>query len=169
MRRILLCLTVCVLYLLLLAVLPANAELYGYTDQAGRKHYVDAMEKIPEQFRSQAHTPREIKKVKPARQQLYEKERYATSFATVEVFVTGYCTYCRVLEKELDAAGIPYQRLDIEKDKTAQKLYLKLGGRGVPLTRVNGTQLISGARLDEIKQALQDSREQADTGGARPT
>jgi predicted aspartyl protease len=39
---------------LLVAALPADAQVYRYTDDRGQNHYADGLEKIPEQYRAGA-------------------------------------------------------------------------------------------------------------------
>jgi len=136
----------------------SDAEIYKYTDAEGMLHFVDAKEKVPEEFREQLSSQkalRAISKVTPGRKKLYEKERYEhTSSAgagRVELFVTDWCSYCRKLEAYLDTEKIAYKKYDIEKDKKAAKLHASLGS-GVPITRI-GTQVFSGYRPEAIVKA----------------
>lgn len=155
----LVCALACLIYLLLIIAFPANAEIFSYTDEKGQTHYVDSEQKIPERYKSKAAPSKlpEISAVTPGRKNLYDGKKTSESsvgFAAVEVFVTDVCPYCQVLERELAEAGIKYQRYNIASDKSAAALFRKLGGRGVPLTRVNGATVISGAQIEEIKAAL---------------
>ena len=61
----------------------------------------------------------------------------------VDVFVTGWCPYCRKLEQFLKQSNIEYTRHDVEADARANKEFNKLGGSGVPVVRV-GKDVIYG-------------------------
>lgn len=162
-QQILLCFAICCVYMLMIALLPAQAEVFSFVDEQGKTHYVDDIEKIPPEQRDKAlknRTPLpDISRVKPGREEIYENPPTAAKpearIAPVEVFVTDWCPYCKHLEEQLAEAGIPYQRYNIERDREAQALYRKLGGTGgVPLSRVNGRQVVRGADIDAIKAAL---------------
>ncbi|MDD2320486.1 MAG: glutaredoxin domain-containing protein [Geobacteraceae bacterium] len=71
------------------------------------------------------------------------------SCSSVEMFVTSWCGYCKMMERVLDKKGIPYTTYDIEKDDTAARTYRKLGGRGVPLVRV-GSKVVYGYDPDSV-------------------
>ncbi|MRR58966.1 MAG: hypothetical protein EG824_12250, partial [Deltaproteobacteria bacterium] len=62
-----------------------------------------------------------------------QKARKTRDCPTVEIFVTSWCGYCRMMEKALDKKGVAYTTFDIEKDDRAAQIYRDLGGRGVPL------------------------------------
>ncbi|RBJ69430.1 glutaredoxin family protein, partial [Pseudomonas sp. MWU12-2534b] len=73
--------------------------------------------------------------------------------ASVALYSTDWCGYCKQTKRFLDSKGIAFQEFDIEKDAEARKAYEALGGRGIPLIDVNGT-LIRGFDPDEILAAL---------------
>ncbi|MBV4475862.1 glutaredoxin family protein [Pseudomonas botevensis] len=73
--------------------------------------------------------------------------------ASVTLYATDWCGYCKQTRRFLDSKGIPFKEFDIEKDAEARKAYEALGGRGIPLIDVNGT-LIRGFDPDEILAAL---------------
>ncbi|HOP41733.1 MAG TPA: glutaredoxin family protein, partial [Geobacteraceae bacterium] len=47
----------------------------------------------------------------------------------IEIFVTSWCGYCKMMERFLTRKGVPYTAYDIEKDDNAAQAYRKLGGR----------------------------------------
>ncbi|MEB0044379.1 MULTISPECIES: glutaredoxin family protein [unclassified Pseudomonas] len=73
--------------------------------------------------------------------------------ASVVLYATDWCGYCKLTRRFLDQKGIPYKEFDIEKDAQARKAYEALGGRGIPLIDVNGT-LIRGYDPDAILAAI---------------
>jgi mycoredoxin len=74
--------------------------------------------------------------------------------AVVEVFVTDWCPYCRRLEAFLQENQISYERKNIEQSAEAAAEHEELGGGGIPVTRINGTEVIRGFRPKEIAAAL---------------
>lgn len=67
----------------------------------------------------------------------------------VEVFVTSWCGYCKMMERFLTQKGVPYTKYDIEENDDAARTYRKLGGRGVPLVRV-GSNVVYGYDPDTV-------------------
>lgn len=77
------------------------------------------------------------------------KTKSARSCPTVEIFVTSWCGYCKMMEQALDKKGIAYTTYDVEKDDRAAKIYRDLHGRGVPLVRV-GSKVVYGYDPDTV-------------------
>ena len=154
---------VCLLSLATVTVLtPARvlAEIHKYTDENGATHYVDSIDKVPAEFRELSKDFKDvpgISKVKPAKKNLYDsssgpKKNYSTS-KSLEIFVADWCGYCRALEKDLKAEGIPFRKFNVETSAKGKQMWKKLGG-GVPFSRVGGKQIIRGYALDKIKIAM---------------
>jgi glutaredoxin len=78
-----------------------------------------------------------------------QKTKNARSCPTVELFVTSWCGYCKMMEEFLDKKGIPYKTYDVENDDQAAKVYRSLHGRGVPLVRV-GSKVVYGYDPDTV-------------------
>jgi len=78
----------------------------------------------------------------------------ADTFPQVEVFLTDWCPYCRKLETFLQENDVPYARLNVEEDPEAGREFQRLGGGGIPLTRIGGATLVRGANLDEIGELI---------------
>ena len=77
----------------------------------------------------------------------------ATPTASVEIFVTSWCPYCRKLESFLKANNVSYTRYDVEADAKGAEIFDKIGGTGVPVTRI-GNEVIHGYDIDRITVAL---------------
>ena len=56
----------------------------------------------------------------------------------LELFTTSTCTKCAVLEKRLEAAGIPFVKRVIDVDPEAQTDALMFGIHNVPVLRNDG-------------------------------
>jgi glutaredoxin len=78
-----------------------------------------------------------------------KKRTVSLSCSSVEMFVTSWCGYCKMMERILDKKGIAYTTYDIEKDDSAARTFQKLGGRGVPLVRV-GSKVVYGYDPDTV-------------------
>ncbi len=160
---------------LLLGALGAKAYagFYHYTDSNGAVHCVDDISNVPEQYRSQLKNAESLSDVSvvgipgPSRDEALSAKtpravdqpakKTVQYSGTADVFVTSWCGYCKKLEQFLDANGIRYAALDIEKDSNAQKQYKELGGHGVPLTRI-GSSVVSGYNPDAILKAIERDR-----------
>ncbi|KAB0551103.1 glutaredoxin family protein [Pseudomonas argentinensis] len=57
----------------------------------------------------------------------------------VILYATSWCGYCAKTRAFLGERGIAYTEMDIEKSADARRAYDALGGRGVPVLKVNDT------------------------------
>lgn len=71
----------------------------------------------------------------------------------IEMYVTDWCPSCKAAEKYISSKNYPVVKYDIEKDKSAQRRYQELGGRGVPLILI-GSQRMSGFSAQLLEQYL---------------
>ncbi|MNR19311.1 putative glutaredoxin [compost metagenome] len=55
------------------------------------------------------------------------------------LYATSWCGYCAKTREFLDERGIAFTEHDIEKSAEARHAYQALGGRGVPVLKVNDT------------------------------
>ena len=103
-----------------------------------------------------AETRPKPKKLKPS---IGSPQAATKSNATVVLYSTSWCGYCRKARKFLTDSKIPFTEKDIEKslaakkemDAKARKAGVRIGG--VPVLDVNG-QIISGFSADRIMAAL---------------
>lgn len=72
----------------------------------------------------------------------------------VTLFTTSWCRFCEKTREYLQAAGIPYQDVDIEKSAAANARFKQRGGHGVPLIII-GDQTIHGFDRQRIRAALE--------------
>lgn len=87
---------------------------------------------------------------KPAK----KKTAKAKSTPKVKVYSTPTCPYCHAAKEYLKENGVPYQDIDVSKDKdAAQTMIEKSGQMGVPVLDIGGT-IIVGFDKEAIKKAL---------------
>jgi glutaredoxin len=144
--------------LLLLLVLPClvNADIVSYIDERGRKHYVDSLERVPEQYRPAAEASKPLPKINKFNFQLDNYGNPAASIpsGSVELYLTSWCGYCKAAESYLKEKKVSYKRFDIEKDPSAKKVYDRIGNGGIPVIRI-GSQVLQGFDPAELERALQ--------------
>lgn len=71
----------------------------------------------------------------------------------VVMYSTKWCPYCRKARLFFRQANIPYTEYDVEKSANANKEYLRISGRGVPVF-VIGERIIQGFDKTAIREAL---------------
>ncbi len=123
-----------------LLALPAPAQVYKWTDSAGKTHYGDkppedvAKREIKISAESFVGTPQ-------VRDWGSVLRRPAGSGLTM--YSATWCGPCKSAKAYLAAKGISYRDVDIDASEANGKEYLALGGGGVPLfvagdKRMNG-------------------------------
>lgn len=61
----------------------------------------------------------------------------------ITVYTTDTCPYCTMMTRFLDAQGLPYKEVNVQRDPiAAQRLIMETGQMGVPQTKVNGHWII---------------------------
>ena len=83
-----------------------------------------------------------------------QQQTASSGGATVEVFMTSWCGYCKKMVRFLNEKGIPYTAYDIEKDTSAARTYRELGGNGVPVVRI-GSHVVHGYSPDAVMSYLE--------------
>lgn len=68
------------------------------------------------------------------------------------VYTAAWCRDCRAAKRFLDARGLAYEEIDIEKDPGAAGIVMRLndGMRKVPTLDIEGT-IVSGDRFDPVR------------------
>lgn len=77
--------------------------------------------------------------------------------ASVTVYTTSRCAFCKTEKQWLDHLGVSYQSKDIEQDKSAHdELTAKMDGnfQGVPVTDIGGD-IILGFNRPQLQAALE--------------
>jgi mycoredoxin len=75
--------------------------------------------------------------------------------ATVTMYSTEWCGYCRRLKREMDETGISFEEVDVEHEPEYNERILQASGghRTVPTVEIDGRLLVNPS-LAEVKQAL---------------
>ncbi|HEY3308555.1 MAG TPA: DUF4124 domain-containing protein [Desulfuromonadaceae bacterium] len=81
------------------------------------------------------------------------KQAKVRFLGAIEMYVTDWCPSCKAAEKYIASKNYPVVKYDIEKDKSAQRRYQELGGRGVPLILI-GSNRMSGFSAQLLEQYL---------------
>jgi glutaredoxin-like YruB-family protein len=137
-----------------------QAETNRYTDDRGTIHFVDDLSQVPKKYRKAARTtddqplnivtapPIKLRTTKSAKAEPAAAEQ---SNASVELYVTSWCGYCKKAINYLNSKGIAYTAYDIEKDSAAKSRYESLGSGGVPIIKI-GDKIIRGFSPQAIDQ-----------------
>ena len=125
-------LLVCVLLLFSQA---GSGEILKWIDEQGQVHYADQR---PGSGRAE---------VLDLKVSSYEQVSITRSQPIrdngVVMYSTSWCAYCEQARNYFRKNGIDFTEYDIERNRSAQRAYKKLGARGVPLILV-GAQRMNG-------------------------
>lgn len=76
--------------------------------------------------------------------------------ATVKIYSTTWCVYCRMVKEYLGKLGVPFQEINIEQDqKAAEYIMGKSHSAGVPQIEI-GDEVILGFDRPRIDQVLKE-------------
>lgn len=74
--------------------------------------------------------------------------------ATIKIYSTSTCPWCKRAKAYLDEKGIAYENIDVSSDEKAQKEMIdKSGQMGVPVIDIDG-KIIVGFDKEEIDKTL---------------
>lgn len=78
--------------------------------------------------------------------------------ATVNVYSTVWCGFCRMAKEYLKGKGVEFKEIDVEQDQAAaQHIVNKTGQYGVPVIEI-GDKTIIGFDRPRIDAALQEHK-----------
>jgi glutaredoxin 3 len=78
--------------------------------------------------------------------------------APVTIYSAPWCVFCRMVKQYLDARGVAYKEIDVDKDQdTAKAIVEKTGQAGVPVIEI-GDETILGFDRQRIDEALRDKK-----------
>jgi glutaredoxin len=125
----------------------AHAEIFRWTDQAGRVHYSD---NPPDQGKTSKVKIRVQSITGPATVTATNAPRQAPTSGMkdkVKLYTTAWCGYCKRAKAYLAQRGIGYDEVDVEASDQGRREFASLGGRGVPVI------LVGAQRMDGFDQA----------------
>jgi glutaredoxin len=157
---------------LILISLPIGAEMYRWVDDNGVVTFKDSPPPLSKKrkkvktYTEGDFTPapstqpavgtQEERTAKPLPQAITPKKEHFNG--VVEIFVTGWCGYCKKALDYMTRKGIKFVAYDIEKDSAASQRHKELGGRGVPLIII-GSNKMNGFSPETLEYYLNNSRE----------
>lgn len=114
--------------LLLLAMAPAQAEIYKWIDASGKVHFSDEK---PEHLQAEELNP----EINTFSSVSYDLSIFDTG-GKVIMYSTSWCSYCKKARRYFRKNNIAYVEYDIEKDTRARRQYKRMGATGVPVILV---------------------------------
>lgn len=136
------------------ALAEAVAQVFRYTDDSGRVHYVGSIEQVPSRYRNQVKGEADLPRITRVPAGVFTPRSTVSQPATkIEIFVTDGCPHCRRLEQYLEQRNVRYKRVDIEKDAAGERRFRELGGRGVPIIKIGST-IINGFNPEALESEL---------------
>lgn len=139
-----------ILLIALTFALPAQAEIYKWTDADGKSHFSGSKPAHPASIENRNEL--EVKSPQPAPA---DKKAQPAAAPKVDLYVTSWCPYCKKAIAYLRKNAIAFTAYDIEQDldAAARKKTLDPGYSGIPLAVINGA-AIRGFSEDTYQQAL---------------
>jgi glutaredoxin len=142
-----------------------GSVFYKYTDNAGRLHLVQSLDRVPTRYRNQigeialegeplwtkstAQTPVTRPRVEP---RPIERPVYGRNLDVV-LYYADWCGYCKKARRWLDERNVDYELRDIDEPRYGQELTEVSGGKSVPVLRVGGD-IIRGFKPRAYERAL---------------
>lgn len=117
------------------------ADVYKWTDKAGRTHFSDK--------------PHDIENAKKMTLKVYTSKTTTTTenaeLKQVIMYATSWCGYCKKARKYFAENNIAYTEYDIEKDAQAKRKYDAFSGKGVPVIFV-GQKRMNGFNISDFNE-----------------
>ncbi len=140
---------------------PGKTEYFQYTDDRGSVHFVKSMHEVPAKFRDQVGRL-EVEKAPPrpkaartaAKARPFAATAAAPARASVTVYTTPWCGWCRKTVEWLDERGIAYENRDVEASEAYRKeLVSHSGGTSVPVVVIDG-EVVRGFDAHRMEQLI---------------
>lgn len=80
----------------------------------------------------------------------------APAAATVTVYTTSWCPFCRMLRSGLDRLGVTYSEVDVDRDRSAASFVESVNGgnRTVPTVLFPDGSTMTNPPADEVLERL---------------
>lgn len=116
-------------------VFPVQAEIYKWTDADGKSHSSGSKPANPASIENRNEL--EVKSPQPTPA---DNKTQAATVPQVDLYVTGWCPYCKKAMAFLRKNNIAFNAHDIEQDldAAARKKELDPDYSGIPLAVING-------------------------------
>lgn len=73
--------------------------------------------------------------------------------SNIVVYSSDTCSYCNMLKDFLNKKGVSYQEKNVSSDQQARKELMRMGHMGVPVTIINGEEIV-GFDRSKLEQLL---------------
>jgi len=73
--------------------------------------------------------------------------------SNVVIYTSSTCPYCTMTKEYLDKKGVTYEEKNISTDMSAREESMNLGHMGVPVTLIDGSEIV-GFDTDRIDSLL---------------
>jgi glutaredoxin len=123
---------------------------YKYTDDAGRLHIVQSLDRVPMQYRDQIGEIAiegdplwtKYKAPNPAKRARVEykplKRRASGRNSDVVLYYADWCGYCKKARRWLDERNVAYDLRDVDIPRYGEELSEVSGSKSVPVLSVSG-------------------------------
>ncbi|MDP1665546.1 MAG: glutaredoxin domain-containing protein [Methylobacter sp.] len=140
-----------ILLLALTFALPAQAEIYKWTDASGKSHFSGSKPALSASIENRA----DLEAKSPQPMPVANKPTDTAAVPQVDLYITNWCPYCKKAMAFLRKNNIAFNTYDIEQDldAAARKKTLDPGYSGIPLAVINGVPL-RGFSESAYQQAL---------------
>lgn len=141
---------------LLFCSLSASAQIYKWVDADGVVHYSShaadnaKTEDVTQRVKSAGNFV-SVEALDPASGG--NDADADTAANSVTLLTADWCKVCKAAKAYLNARGIAYTDLDVEKDPEGKKRYKELGGKAVPIILV-GKQRMNGFSEQRLNDML---------------
>ncbi len=143
----------------LLAPFALHAEVYKWVDADGRTHFSDRPAPGAASERVHIQTPPVLgdeAAITESATEVIEPgsgDKLARKPVDIVMYATKSCGYCSKARALFSERGVAWREVDIESSEQANQEFKQRGGKGVPLTFING-QAIRGFNEDKLRSAL---------------
>ena len=157
-----------IIFMLFLSVGLSYAKIYRWVDDNGIVHFTDyppergietTTMKMPSSqtaMDAQENNEQANSGELDNNREKFRNVRDAYKGASVEIFVTNWCKYCKKAKQYLRSQGISFREYNIERDRSAARRKNQLSPHsGVPLAVING-RLVEGFSKEKYERALRN-------------
>jgi glutaredoxin len=138
--------------------LSASAQVYKWTDPAGKVHYGDRPpdDAKTEQLKLDVRSYDGPVQVTDWAAILRKKSSASPAARGITMYSTSWCVHCKRARNYFKENGIRYNEVDVEASEANQKEFKELGGGGVPLILV-GDKAMRGFSEEHFQALMKKS------------
>ena len=138
---------------------------YKYTDDAGRLHIVQSLDRVPTQYLDQIgeialegeplwiKSTAQMPALRPREGFTPVKRRVLGRNSGVVLYYADWCGYCKKARRWLDERNVVYDLRDIEVPRYGEELKEVSGSKSIPVLSVDG-EIVRGFKPTAYERAL---------------